>query len=235
MRASKTGATSGEMALSVEFKPVFDCVGWHVSLSLQGRQLGCERDGRWLFEGLDIDVNRGDIWHVAGPNGSGKTTLLKVLAGQFNDYCGSLHWQGRPLGQGREHFAANMLYLGHSPGVSAGLTPLENLAWYQALHDECSDEVQREAALATMGLEGFEDVPVGHLSAGQQRRVALARLNLTPRVLWILDEPFTAIDQAGVEALEAQLVAHARAGGAVVMTTHHVLEIDHPLRHVALG
>ncbi|MCA1773644.1 MAG: cytochrome c biogenesis heme-transporting ATPase CcmA [Halomonas sp.] len=204
-------------------------------LSLQGRQLGCERDGRWLFEGLDIDVNSGDIWHVTGPNGSGKTTLLKVLAGQFNEFDGVLHWQGKPLGKGREHFASNMLYLGHLPGVSAGLTPLENMAWYQALYDERSDETQREDALAVMGLEGFEDVPVGHLSAGQQRRVALARLCLTPRALWILDEPFTAIDQAGVEALEAQLIVHVRAGGAVVMTTHHVLDIDHPLHHVSLG
>jgi len=206
-----------------------------LTLCLQGRQLGCERDDRWLFQGLDIDVKHGDIWHVAGPNGSGKTTLLKMLSGQFNEFSGSLHWQGQPLKQVREHFAANLLYLGHSLGVSMALTPLENLAWYQALHGERGSEAQREAALSAMGLDGMEDVPAGHLSAGQQRRVALARLSLTPRALWVLDEPFTAIDHDGVETLEAQLVAHAKAGGAVVITTHHVLKIAHPLCHISLG
>lgn len=206
-----------------------------MTLSLEGRQLSCERDDRWLFEGLDIDVKGGDIWRVDGPNGSGKTTLLKILAGQLTDYSGTLRWQGQPLHHARAHFAANLLYLGHAPGVSAGLTPLENLAWYQALHGERGSEAQREAALSTMGLEGLEDVPVERLSAGQQRRVALARLNLTPRALWILDEPFTAIDHAGVAVLERQIAAHAQAGGAVVMTTHHTLNIAHPLCHIALG
>ncbi|KPQ24546.1 MAG: heme ABC exporter, ATP-binding protein CcmA [Halomonas sp. HL-48] len=206
-----------------------------MTLSLEGRQLACERDDRWLFEGLNIDVKGGDIWRVDGPNGSGKTTLLKILAGQLADYSGTLRWQGKPLHRARAHFAANLLYLGHAPGVSAGLTPLENLAWYQSLHGERGSEAQREAALATMGLEGLEDVPAGRLSAGQQRRVALARLSLTPRAVWILDEPFTAIDHAGVAALETQIAAHAQAGGAVVMTTHHTLNIAHPLCHISLG
>ncbi|SDN66641.1 cytochrome c biogenesis heme-transporting ATPase CcmA [Vreelandella arcis] len=206
-----------------------------MTLCLQGRQLGCERDDRWLFSGLDIEINHGEILRVTGPNGSGKTTLLKILAGQLNDFSGALHWNGQPLSQVSEQFAANMLYLGHAPGVSAWLTPLENLAWYQALQGERGSEEQREAALARMGLQGLEDTPIGHLSAGQQRRVALTRLSLTPRALWVLDEPFTAIDQAGVDALEAQLAAHADAGGAVVVTTHHALNNARPLCHIALG
>lgn len=206
-----------------------------MSLSLQARQLACERDGRWLFEGLDLDINGGEIVRIEGPNGSGKTTLLKILSGQLSDYDGELYWQGGSIHKMREHFLANLLYLGHAPGIKAGLTPLENLVWYQALSGEQSSEAMREDALADVGLRGFEDVPAGQLSAGQQRRIALARLSLTPRTLWVLDEPFTAIDRQGVEALEAQLVAHANAGGCVLVTTHHELSASPVLRRVQLG
>ncbi|CAH1041929.1 cytochrome c biogenesis heme-transporting ATPase CcmA [Halomonas sp. TD01] len=206
-----------------------------MSLCLQARQLACERDDRWLFEGLDLDIQRGEIVRIEGPNGSGKTTLLKILSGQLSDYHGDIYWNGDSMREVREHFLANLLYLGHAPGVKAGLSPLENLAWYQALSGEKGDDYQREEALAQVGLSGFEDVPAGQLSAGQQRRVALARLTLTQRALWVLDEPFTAIDRHGVAALEAQLVAHANAGGCVLVTTHHELTASSVLRRVQLG
>jgi len=206
-----------------------------LSLCLQARQLACERDDRWLFEGLDLDIQRGEIVRIEGPNGSGKTTLLKILSGQLSDYHGDIYWNGDSMREVREHFLANLLYLGHAPGVKAGLSPLENLAWYQALSGEKGDDYQREEALAQVGLSGFEDVPAGQLSAGQQRRVALARLTLTQRALWVLDEPFTAIDRHGVAALEAQLVAHANAGGCVLVTTHHELTASSVLRRVQLG
>lgn len=206
-----------------------------LSLCLQARQLACERDDRWLFEGLDLDIQSGEIVRIEGPNGSGKTTLLKILSGQLSDYHGELYWNGSLMHEVREHFLANLLYLGHAPGVKAGLSPLENLAWYQALSGEQGTEAQREDALSRVGLRGFEDVPAGQLSAGQQRRIALARLTLTPRALWVLDEPFTAIDRHGVAALEAQLVAHASAGGCVLVTTHHELTASPVLRRVQLG
>ncbi|HAZ97919.1 MAG TPA: heme ABC transporter ATP-binding protein CcmA [Halomonas sp.] len=206
-----------------------------MSLCLQARQLACERDDRWLFEGLDLDIQSGEIVRIEGPNGSGKTTLLKILSGQLTDYRGELYWNGEPMRQAREHFLANLLYLGHAPGVKAGLSPLENLAWYQALSGEKGSEPAREASLAAVGLAGFEDVPAGQLSAGQQRRVALARLTLTQRALWVLDEPFTAIDRQGVAALEAQLVAHAQSGGCVLVTTHHALTESPVLRRIQLG
>src|SRR5690554_4947446 len=135
----------------------------------------------------------------------------------------------------RDAFLANLLYMGHAPGVKAALTPLENLAWYQALAGQVRDEAVRYQALEEMGLFGFEDVPAGQLSAGQQRRVALARLVLTPRPLWVLDEPFTAIDRDGVAALERRLVEHARAGGCVLVTTHHELTPCAELRRIRLG
>lgn len=206
-----------------------------MTFRLEACELACERDDRWLFRELALDVGPGEILRVEGPNGSGKTTLLKILSGQLTDYTGELLWCGQPMRRTRTAFLANLLYLGHAPGVKTALTPLENLAWYQALAGERGDEEARMAALDDIGLRGFEDVPAGQLSAGQQRRVALARLVLTPRPLWILDEPFTAIDRQGVAALERRLLAHARAGGSVILTTHHELAPQGELRRVTLG
>lgn len=206
-----------------------------MTLSLQARKLACERDDRWLFEDLDLDIQAGEIVRIEGPNGSGKTTLLKILSGQLADYQGELFWNGVPMRESRLAFLESLLYLGHAPGVKAALTPLENLAWYQALAGDSGSEAARLASLASVGLAGFEDVPAGQLSAGQQRRVALARLELTPRPLWVLDEPFTAIDRDGVEALEQRLIEHARAGGCVLVTTHHPLRQTDELRRVSLG
>ena len=205
-----------------------------MSLRLQARSLACERDDRWLFRNLNLDIGAGEIVRVEGPNGSGKTTLLKILSGQLADYEGELFWDERPMREMRDAFLTNLLYLGHAPGVKAALTPLENLAWYQALAGRTRDEAARYQALEEVGLLGFEDVPAGQLSAGQQRRVALARLVLVPRPLWVLDEPFTAIDRDGVAALEQRLVAHARRGGCVLVTTHHELTPCPELRRIRL-
>ncbi|SHK26874.1 cytochrome c biogenesis heme-transporting ATPase CcmA [Halomonas caseinilytica] len=206
-----------------------------MSLCLEARKLACERDDRWLFRDLELVIRGGEVLRVEGPNGSGKTTLLKILSGQLTDYRGELFWQEEPLRKARRDFLANLLYLGHAPGVKAALTPLENLAWYQALAGAGSAEADRMSALEAVGLAGFEDLPAGQLSAGQQRRVALARLELTPRPLWILDEPFTAIDREGVADLEARLAAHVQAGGSVVLTTHQALHVPVPMRRIRLG
>ena len=140
-----------------------------MSLCLQARQLACERDDRWLFEGLDLDIQSGEIVRIEGPNGSGKTTLLKILSGQLTDYRGELYWNGEPMRQAREHFLANLLYLGHAPGVKAGLSPLENLAWYQALSGEKGSEPAREAAVcratAACGAGAFDPDPAGAVGA----------------------------------------------------------------------
>ncbi|HSP57566.1 MAG TPA: cytochrome c biogenesis heme-transporting ATPase CcmA, partial [Halomonas sp.] len=206
-----------------------------MTLRLQAQGLACERDDRWLFEDLDLDIVAGEIVRIEGPNGSGKTTLLKILSGQLADYQGELFWNEVPMRQARDAFLSSLLYLGHAAGVKAALTPLENLAWYQAMAGDPDSEADRLAALDGVGLAGFEDLPTGQLSAGQQRRVALARLELTPRPLWVLDEPFTAIDREGVAELEARLEAHAQDGGSVLVTTHHALRATPALRHVRLG
>jgi heme ABC exporter, ATP-binding protein CcmA len=195
--------------------------------------LHCERDERVLFTNLDFAIAPGEVWQVQGQNGSGKTTLLRILCGLNHDYSGDIFWQGEPVQRVSEEFRAGVFYLGHSPAINKALTPLQNLRWFCAVTG-FSDDAAIEAALAAQGLRGYEDVPCRNLSAGQQRRVSLARLNLSPASLWILDEPFTALDRHAVAALEKQVAAKARAGGSVLLTTHHQLQLDWELKRIDL-
>lgn len=191
---------------------------------LSAQDLTCERDERCLFQALSFNVAQGDILQIAGPNGSGKTTLLRMLAGLASDFSGELFWQGQPLHRVRSEYYQQMLYFGHQGAVKAALSAEENLAWMAQLHGH--GDVTRDQlydALAQVGLRGFEDVPVYSLSAGQKRRVALARLFVAWTPLWLLDEPFTALDRQGVTALEAVIAEHADQGGTVLLTTHHSL------------
>lgn len=191
---------------------------------LEARAICCERDDRWLFENLAFQANGGEIWRVLGPNGTGKTTLLRILAGLSSSYEGQLFFQEQPLHKVRYEFLSHLLYLGHQPGIKANLTGIENLRWLCGMHHSVSDQEIADA-LEKVGLRGFEDVPCHSLSAGQQRRVALARLFITQCPLWILDEPFTAIDKKGVAELEQLLADHAKKGGLVILTTHHDLKM----------
>jgi len=189
---------------------------------LETQALSCERDWRVLFEGLDLQLFAGDMLQVAGPNGSGKTSLLRLLCGLMQPTAGEILLQGEPLARQRDELARRLLWIGHAAGIKGLLSAEENLAWLCALHRPASPERIRQALVA-VGLRGFEDVPCHTLSAGQQRRVALARLHLDPPPLWILDEPFTALDKQGVAELEQHLAQHCEAGGLVVLTTHHSL------------
>lgn len=191
---------------------------------LQAMGLSCERDGRVLFQGLDFSIVPGSLTRVEGPNGAGKTTLLRILAGLHDGFDGQVLWQGEPRNDDRESFLRNLLFMGHRPGVKPLLTPLENLRFLISGRQAVTER-QLSKALANAGLAGFEDMPCQHLSAGQTRRVALARLLLSDEPLWILDEAFTAIDQQGVEGLEQLLVNRAALGGAVILTTHHEPEL----------
>lgn len=181
--------------------------------------LSCVRDERTLFHRLSFSVKAGDIVQIEGPNGAGKTSLLRLLAGLSRAEHGEIRWHDRPIQQQRERWHASMLYLGHHPGVKAVLSPLENLRFY---HSDC-DDAQIFTALESVDLLGYEEVPVAQLSAGQQRRVALARLWLSRATLWILDEPLTAIDKTGIEKLMMKFAQHADNGGAVILTTHQDL------------
>lgn len=190
---------------------------------LEAVDLACERDWRMLFEHLDLQLAAGDMLQISGPNGSGKTSLLRLLAGLMRPTSGEILVQGKPLAEQRGELARLLLWIGHAAGIKDLLTPEENLAWLCALHRPAGREAIWEA-LAAVGLRGFEDVPCHTLSAGQQRRVALARLYLDSPPLWILDEPFTALDKQGVAQLEAHLAHHCETGGMVILTTHHTLE-----------
>lgn len=192
---------------------------------LQARDLFCERDDRVLFAQLNFTVHAGQVVQVRGSNGSGKTTLLRMVCGLNDRYEGELRWRGQPVQDVADSFYAELLFIGHRVGVSKALTPLENLRWTCALNSAVSDE-QLMAALAEVGLRGFEESQCFTLSAGQQQRVALARLLLSPAQLWILDEPFTTLDVHGVAQLEKMLQQHASAGGAVMVTTHHPLQVE---------
>lgn len=191
---------------------------------LEAVALSCERDWRMLFEQLHFALQPGDMLQISGPNGSGKTSLLRLIAGLRQPTSGDILLQGQALAEQRSELARNLLWIGHAAGIKGLLSAEENLAWLCALHRPASREAIWQA-LEAVGLRGFEDVPCHTLSAGQQRRVALSRLYLedTPP-LWVLDEPFTALDKSGVAQLEAHLAAHCEGGGVVVLTTHHSLQ-----------
>lgn len=200
---------------------------------LAANKLYCERDERVLFARLDFTIGAGEVLQIQGANGSGKTTLLRILAGLNADYSGTIYWQGRDVREVRESFGTGVFYLGHSPAINKTLTPLQNLRWYCASQG-FADDAAIVAALAALGLAGYEDIPCHQMSAGQQRRVSLARLQLAPATLWILDEPFTALDRSGVADLEGRIADFEALGGAVILTTHHPLQLGCDLRIINL-
>lgn len=197
--------------------------------------LSCERDWRLLFERLDLQIVKGEMLQIAGPNGSGKTSLLRLLSGLMQPTSGEVLLKGETLESQRSELARNLLWIGHAAGIKGLLSAEENLTWLCALHQPASRDAIWQA-LEAVGLRGFEDVPCQTLSAGQQRRVGLARLYLSPPPLWILDEPFTALDKGGVAQLERHLATHCEQGGMVVLTTHHSLvEMPAGFRAIDLG
>lgn len=191
---------------------------------LEAVALACERDWRMLFERLELRLVPGEMLQVAGPNGSGKTSLLRLLAGLMQPSAGEIRLNGQPLAAQRAELARTLLWIGHAAGIKGLLTAEENLTWLCALHQP-AERAAIWQALEAVGLRGFEDVPCHTLSAGQQRRVALARLYLPGPQLWVLDEPFTALDKDAVAQLEQHLAAHCEQGGLVVLTTHHTLTV----------
>lgn len=195
---------------------------------LSVKDLYCERDERVLFSQLSFTVERGTLWQIQGSNGSGKTTLLRILAGLNSEHSGEIFWQGHRRRDVQPEFHQALFFLGHSPAINRTLTPMQNLRWFCALQGFADDNAIR-AALAEQGLRGYEDIPCYQMSAGQQRRVSLSRLSLSQAPLWILDEPFTALDRQGVAELEQRISRQAQAGGAVILTTHHSLQVQHAL------
>ncbi|MCP3698413.1 MAG: cytochrome c biogenesis heme-transporting ATPase CcmA [Aliivibrio sp.] len=202
---------------------------------LEIRNVTCIRDERVLFEHLSFTISDGELIQIEGQNGAGKTTLLRIIAGLGYADEGEIYWKGESIKKNREEFHTDLLFLGHHTGVKRELTAFENLTFYQSMHNQY-DESAIWDALARVGLAGREDVVAGQLSAGQQRRVALARLWLSKQKLWILDEPLTAIDKQGVKVLEQLFMDHAKQGGIVLLTTHQDLFTDsNELKKIRLG
>ncbi len=187
--------------------------------------LACFRGDRLLFRDLSLRVDAGQALQVRGPNGCGKTTLLRILCGLTLPEDGTIRWRGRVLGSHDPDYLRELRYIGHSDGVKLALSPRENLAIAMAL-DSGADEAALEAALARLDLADFMDVPCRTLSAGQRRRVGLARLTLGGARLWMLDEPFTALDTSGIDAVRALIEAHLDGGGCAVLTSHQAINLD---------
>ncbi|MRI32419.1 heme ABC transporter ATP-binding protein CcmA [Endozoicomonas sp. OPT23] len=202
---------------------------------LEVAQLRCERDDRVLFSELSMKLSSGELLQIEGANGSGKTTLLRILAGLSGDFHGNIFWKEKKLSSMYADFRLSTFYFGHKPAVKGELTPVENIRWRASLRNEAPSEHSILDALEQVNLAGFEDVACGHLSAGQHRRVALADLSISASPLWILDEPFTAIDVYGVAWLESVLAKHVASGGMVIITSHQSLsEISGSVRKVKL-
>lgn len=187
---------------------------------LDAKDLECIRGDRRLFHGLTLHLAPGELLHVHGRNGSGKSTLLRALCGLFTPTRGEVSWNGSPITSLREEFSREVLYLGHKAAIKDDLSALENLRIASTLDGHPLAEEQAWQALEQMGLRGFEDLPSKHLSQGQKRRVALARLLVRSARLWILDEPFSALDSAAVAQLQAVIGSHLAGGGMVILTTH---------------
>jgi len=192
---------------------------------LETRDLACERGGKTLFEGLNLSVSPGQSLHLQGDNGSGKTSLLRLLCGLAVPLAGQVLWAGQPTTPNREGFLRDMLYLGHALALKEGLSALENLHFSAALSGQVWGPDAAVQALHQMGLRGREHLPLQILSQGQKRRVALARLGLSPARLWLLDEPFVALDSAACGVLQGLMQTHVARGGMVVFTSHQAVNL----------
>ncbi|MGD8266311.1 MAG: cytochrome c biogenesis heme-transporting ATPase CcmA [Chromatiales bacterium] len=195
-------------------------------ISLEAHHLSCIRDDRVLFEGLSFSIGSGEAIVLEGRNGTGKTSLLRILCGLRRPDEGEVRWQGIPIEKNYVDYYTRMAFVGHMDGIKRELSALENLRLSRSLCG--SGNVSIEEALETLLLTGYEDIPTYYLSAGQRRRVALARLLATDARLWILDEPFTSLDREGIALVENLMDEHVGAGGAMIMTSHHEVRLSTP-------
>jgi heme exporter protein A len=192
---------------------------------LSAHGLSCVRGERRLFTNLDFTVQAGEWLHVRGENGAGKTSLLRMLAGLSQPAEGEIRWCGLPIGDSESQYRQNMLFFGHHGALKEDLTGLENLTFAAAIDGDQLPQSNALLALYRFGLKGREDLPVRVLSAGQKRRVMLARLATRNAKLWVLDEPFTALDVKAVDLLASLISEHVSGGGMAVVTSHQTMPI----------
>ena len=199
---------------------------------LQGNRLSCIRDDRVLFEELDFSLKPGQVLLLEGKNGSGKTSLLRILCGFREPDSGQVLWCGNTINDSQ--YYADMAYVGHLDGIKKELTVLENLKVSLALSRVGQYSIQQ--ALEKVKLAGYDDVLVQALSAGQKRRLSLARLLITQNSVWILDEPFTSLDKQGIALIESLMIEHCVSGGMIVLTSHHETDLQSvDIQHILLS
>lgn len=202
---------------------------------LTANDLECVRGTRRLFSGVSFALEPGECLLLQGPNGSGKTSLLRILCGLARPERGEVAWRGQPIGRLAEEFRAEVLYCGHANALKDDLTPLENLLAAAALEGVPVSVRQAREALAALGIERLERLPVRALSQGQKRRVALARLAITERALWILDEPLTSLDVGAAATLGGLLDGHLEQGGLAILTSHQPITLRTEVRFFAFA
>ena len=190
---------------------------------LTAHALTCVKRDRVLFADLSFTLPAGSLTYLRGPNGAGKTSLLRLLTGLSLPDQGEILFNDVPIAECLPQFHASLTYIGHKPGLNSALSAIENLQYWCAQHSIGFSLETAYKVLTTLGLVGLEDIPVRMLSAGQQRRVALGRLWLKSADIWILDEPFTALDISGIKLLEAHMKSHVEQGGTVITTSHQAL------------
>ncbi|NDU86250.1 MAG: cytochrome c biogenesis heme-transporting ATPase CcmA [Ferrovum sp.] len=186
-------------------------------------QLTCQRGSRRLFSDVSFCLDAGQWIQIQGSNGAGKTTLLRLLAGLGLPHAGTVTWNGAPVRETREAWHQDLLYIGHQVAIKDELSPVENLIFGLGLEGISGSRQGVIEALHRFGLKGREDLPARFLSAGQRRRVLLCRLLLRPAQVWILDEPYTALDVHATEFLSAVIEGHLDQGGSAILTSHQTL------------
>ena len=199
---------------------------------LRAQNLECIRNDMQLFSGLDFSVKSGELLQVVGPNGSGKTSLMRAIAGMLNLQSGEVFWNGEPVSKQRQVFHGSMVWLAHRNGLKGDLTLVENLEFEKVLRPQSA--LEPEHVFERLDVARLKRLPVRSLSAGQQRRVALARMLLAEVPLWLLDEPFTNLDKEGRQLVLEITEEHLASGGLCVMAGHQEVELAATVKKVCL-
>jgi heme exporter protein A len=202
---------------------------------LSGHNLSCIKRDRTLFESIDFSIEKGQLLHVKGANGAGKTSLLRILVGLSQPDCGKVLFENRCIFRYPADYHPSLVYFGHKLGLNQSLSAIENLRFWCELNQVEFHIDYIFSLLEKVGLVGLEELPVGNLSAGPQRRVSLTRIWLKSTArLWVLDEPFTALDVDGIDLLKSRIVEHLEQQGSVVMTSHQQLDLIRPIKELHL-
>lgn len=202
---------------------------------LSASGLACVRGDRRLFSNVAFSLSAGEWLHVEGENGAGKTSLLRIVAGLLHAPEGEIRWGDKLVDEVRDEYHEALLYLGHAPAIKEDMTPLENLRTSAAVAGRSLADADAFAALRRIGLKGREEISSRFLSQGQKRRVALARLLVSGAKLWVLDEPFVALDVAAVAMLGGLIGEHLEQGGMALLTSHQEMKLSGHARTLRLG